>query len=147
MYFRDDGTPREEGETITDPIFARTLATLAEDPLSFYNGSIAREMVKDIQDRGGILTMADLQNFTATPRRVLKSFVNDDILYTTSATSSGSTMIMILNILKGNFRSTEVSLHRCWNHHHTFFFTAFWPSPGSFCSRVAKKLRVCGYHP
>ena len=74
---------------------------LSEDPFSFYNGTIAREMVKDIQDRGGILTMDDLKNFTATKRRVLSSYVNDDILYTTSATSSGSTLIMILNILKG----------------------------------------------
>jgi gamma-glutamyltranspeptidase len=79
------------------------LSELAEDPFSFYNGSIAREMVKDIQDRGGILTLEDLQNFKATTRRVLSSFVNDDILYTTSATSSGSTLIMILNILKGQF--------------------------------------------
>ena len=61
-------------------------------------------MVKDIQDRGGILSMEDLQNFTAINRRVLKSYVNDDILYTTSATSSGSTMIMMLNILKGKYR-------------------------------------------
>ena len=90
VYFYEDGTPRNEGETITDPVFAKTLTELAEDPLSFYNGSIAREIVKDVQDRGGILTLEDLQNFKATTRRVLSSFVNDDILYTTSATSSGS---------------------------------------------------------
>ncbi|CAB4016120.1 gamma-glutamyltranspeptidase 1-like, partial [Paramuricea clavata] len=109
LYFHDDGTPRKEGETITDPVFAKTLTELAENPLSFYNGSLAREMVKDIQDRGGILTLEDLQNFTATTRRVLSSFVNDDILYTTSATSSGSTLIMILNILKG-FKFTPDSI-------------------------------------
>ena len=101
VYFHDDGTPRAEGETITDPVFAKTLVELAENPFSFYNGSIAREMVKDIQDRGGILSMEDLQNFTAINRRVLKSYLSDDTLYTTSATSSGSTMIMMLNILKG----------------------------------------------
>jgi gamma-glutamyltranspeptidase len=84
------------------------LTELSENPLSFYNGSLAREMVKDIQDRGGILTLEDLQNFTATRRRVLSSFVNDDILYTTSATSSGSTLIMILNILKGQFPPTNI---------------------------------------
>ena len=103
MYFDKDGEPRKEGETITDPIFAKTLTELAEDPFSFYNGSIAREMVKDIQSRGGILTMEDLKNFTATKRRVLSTSINNDTLYTTSATTSGSTLITILNILKGSF--------------------------------------------
>ena len=103
MYFHEDGTPREEGENITDPIFAKTLAELSEDPFSFYNGSVAREMVQDIQSRGGILTMEDLQNFTAIKRRVLSASVHDHTLYTTSATSSGSTLIMTLNILKGIF--------------------------------------------
>ncbi|XP_028396634.1 glutathione hydrolase 1 proenzyme-like [Dendronephthya gigantea] len=109
IYFNDDGQPRSEGETIKDPIFAKTLKELSEDPFSFYNGTIAKEMVKDIQDRGGILTMDDLKNFTATNRRVLSSFVNEDTLYTTSATSSGSTLIMILNILKG-FKFTADSI-------------------------------------
>ena len=104
LYFNKDGTARKEGETITDLIFARTLTQLAEDPLSFYNGSIAKEMVEDIKNRGGILTLEDLQNFTATNRRVLSSVINDDTFYTTSATTSGSTLIMILNILKGEFR-------------------------------------------
>ena len=102
VYYDKNGAPRKQGDIITDPVFAKTLQEISEDPYSFYNGSIAKDMVKDIQGRGGILTEDDLKNFTAKEREVLvSSMSDDDILYTTSAPSSGSTMIMILNILKG----------------------------------------------
>lgn len=101
LYFHEDGSPKTEGEIITDPTFARTLEKISVDPYSFYNGTIAQEMISDLQRRGGILSLDDLKTFTAKKRRVLSTSIKDDILYTTSATSSGSTLIMILNILKG----------------------------------------------
>ena len=99
LYYRQDLSPRQKNEIITDPIFAKTLTEISENPMSMYNGSLAREIVKDIQARGGIITEDDLKNFVL---KVLESsMTNDDILYNTSAPSSGSTMIMMLNILKG----------------------------------------------
>lgn len=102
LYYRQDLSPRQKNEIITDPIFAKTLTEISENPMSMYNGSLAREIVKDIQARGGIITEDDLKNFVLKKRKVLESsMTNDDILYNTSAPSSGSTMIMMLNILKG----------------------------------------------
>ena len=102
VYYRKDGVPRKQGEIVTDPIFAKTLTKISQDPLDFYNGGIAKEIVKDIQERGGILTEEDLKNFHVKEREVLVGrMTNDDKLYTSSAPSSGSTLIMILNILKG----------------------------------------------
>ena len=104
MFFHKNGSLRSQGETIKDPIFAKTLTEISQNPMSFYNGSIAREIVKDIKARGGILTEEDLKSFMVKEREVLKSSINNgDTLYTTSAPSSGSTLIMILNILKGGY--------------------------------------------
>ena len=104
IFYHKDGSPRSEGETIKDPIFAKTLTEISQNPMSFYNGSIARELAKDIKARGGIITEEDFKNFTVKERQVLKgSMTNDDTLYTTSAPSSGSTMIMMVNILKGGY--------------------------------------------
>ena len=104
IFYHKDGSPRSEGETIKDPMFAKTLTEISQNPMSFYNGSIARELAKDIKARGGIITEEDFKNFTVKERQVLKgSMTNDDTLYTTSAPSSGSTMIMMVNILKGGY--------------------------------------------
>ena len=104
MFFHKNGSTRSQGDTIKDPIFAKTLTEISQNPMSFYNGSIAREIVKDIKARGGIITEEDLKTFTVKEREVLKSTIhNGDTLYTTTAPSSGSTLIMILNILKGGY--------------------------------------------
>lgn len=102
VFYHNDGSPRKQGENVTDPIFAKTLNEISRNPLDFYNGSISKLIVEDIQARGGILTEKDLRDFTVKEREVLVgSMTDDDKLYTTSAPSSGSTMLMILNILKG----------------------------------------------
>ena len=101
----DDGwTDGRTDECLDACIFAKTLTEISQNPMSFYNGSIARELAKDIKARGGIITEEDFKNFTVKERQVLKgSMTNDDTLYTTSAPSSGSTMIMMVNILKGGY--------------------------------------------
>ena len=48
----EDGRPAVEGEILTSPRLAITLERIAQDPTSFYNGSLAKDIVRDITDRG-----------------------------------------------------------------------------------------------
>ena len=96
---------------MTDPVFTETLRRISEDPLSIHDGLLAQEIAKDIQQRGGIVTEDDLRNSTVNEREVLATSMSDeDTLYTTSTPSSGASLILVLNILKGTvFAKTKVS--------------------------------------
>lgn len=66
MFFdtgKDDVKPM--GSLIKPPSqFCATLKTLMEQsPDSFYNGALANDFVKDVQDLGGIITEDDLKNY------------------------------------------------------------------------------------
>ena len=49
---KQDGSLVKEGDLLKNPKLARTLCRIAKDPMSFYNGRLAREIVDDINDRG-----------------------------------------------------------------------------------------------
>jgi gamma-glutamyltranspeptidase/glutathione hydrolase/leukotriene-C4 hydrolase len=59
-----NGTILKAGDWMNRPVYARTLESIANDGIDvFYNGWIARELVKTVQDLGGILTMEDLAEY------------------------------------------------------------------------------------
>ena len=54
----------KEGDTYTRLDFADTLERIATlGPQDFYEGKTAQGIVKDLQDRGGIITMEDMKNY------------------------------------------------------------------------------------
>jgi gamma-glutamyltranspeptidase/glutathione hydrolase len=73
LYTRPDGTPKRVGEIVRNPDLATTLKSLARDGAeSFYSGAIARGIVKDMEENGGLVTMADLKAAKAVRREPLK---------------------------------------------------------------------------
>lgn len=60
---------RERGDLITVPGLADSLRHIGEEGArTFYEGDLAREMVADIEERGGRLTLADLASYRAEIR-------------------------------------------------------------------------------
>ena len=47
-----DGSLVQEGDIIRNMKFGQTLRRIAEDPFTFYNGTLAQDIVDDITDRG-----------------------------------------------------------------------------------------------
>ena len=83
------------------PKFARTLERIRDNPDRFYTGELAEDIVKDIQDGGGIITLQDLQNYTTVVRKPLSATMGNYTWYTNPPPGSGAVLSMILNILKG----------------------------------------------
>ncbi|XP_036598034.1 glutathione hydrolase 1 proenzyme-like [Trichosurus vulpecula] len=110
--FCRDGKILQQGEIVKMPQLAMTYETLAwEGADAFYNGSLAQQIVRDVQAAGGILSLEDLNSYRAEViENPLNFSLGDYIVYTPSAPLSGPVLSLILNILKGyNFSEASVS--------------------------------------
>ncbi|XP_063769107.1 glutathione hydrolase 1 proenzyme [Pseudophryne corroboree] len=110
VFCNAEGKVLEKGNIVKWPKLADTLQILAEDANSFYTGSLAKQIVKDIQQAGGIITEEDLRNYKVTIEENPLSFqLGDFTLISPSAPLSGPVLGLILNILNGfNFSSNSV---------------------------------------
>ncbi|BFZ00010.1 hypothetical protein BsWGS_03048 [Bradybaena similaris] len=107
-YFDENGNIYPVGTPIKLPRLAKTFMTIAEDPLSFYNGSLAADIVSDISDAGGIITLDDMRNYTlkwTTPS--VMNLPGNISVHSMPPPGSGPVLGYILNILSGYKLSPE----------------------------------------
>jgi len=52
LFVKDDGSMVTEGDLLVNKKLANTFRRIAFDPMTFYTGSLAREIVDDIQEYG-----------------------------------------------------------------------------------------------
>ncbi|XP_050684638.1 glutathione hydrolase 1 proenzyme-like isoform X2 [Leptidea sinapis] len=103
-YVNEDGVFRKAG-TIVKPSedLCRTLERIAlNGGDDLYNGSVARDLVKDLKEVGSIITAQDLRNYQPKITEPLVVPLRDgDTLFTPPPPSSGLILANILNILNG----------------------------------------------
>ncbi|KAG6886421.1 hypothetical protein C0992_004024 [Termitomyces sp. T32_za158] len=88
--FAPHGVLLREGETIRRTNLARTLQMIAKEGSSaFYKGSIGNALVRKVRATGGILSHADLENFSVKVRPALESTYRNRKVYTTHPPTSG----------------------------------------------------------
>ncbi len=97
------GTPLAVGSTLRQPALATTLrAIAARGRDAFYSGPIAAAWTRELQQQGGIITMADLAGYKAVWREPVRSTYRGYSLFTMPPSSSGGvTITETLNILEG----------------------------------------------
>jgi len=98
-----EGNLKKLGTVLKMPKFARTLEIIRDNPESFYTGELAKDIVKDVQDNGGIITLEDMKKYNVSVRKPLSAEMGDYIWYTNPPPGSGAVLSLILNILKGNY--------------------------------------------
>lgn len=105
--YAPDGVRKKEGDTVSNPRLADTLALVAENGASaFYSrtSSLAQQLVADIQQAGGIITADDLHNYlhnaTVKVRRPVKGFYRGLEVLSAGPPFGGACVVMALNLLE-----------------------------------------------
>jgi len=102
-YFKNDqGEQLEFGKLWKQPELAKTLKEIRDYGRDgFYKGFVAKEIVRFMKENGGIITMEDLDRYTAVERKPIKgSFKGYDIYSMPPPSSGGVALIEMLNIME-----------------------------------------------
>jgi len=91
-----------EGDVLKRPKLGETYKKLAKEGAdAFYTGSMAAQIVKDIQTAGGFITLTDLSGYRAIERGPLRTRVKGLELLTTPPPGSGALISLALKIMAG----------------------------------------------
>ncbi|HEX9162682.1 MAG TPA: gamma-glutamyltransferase [Thermoanaerobaculia bacterium] len=99
--FQRDGKFYELNDLFMQPELAATLARIEANPNDFYAGETAKRILDDVKAHGGIITAADLKNYTPTIRKPLTStYRGHEIITMPPPSSGGVALIEMLNMLE-----------------------------------------------
>lgn len=95
VFLHSDGTPRGEGETITQTQLAATLQSLGDDPVAnFYHGDTAARIAAFVKKRGGLLSTKDLAAYAPVWRAPLQGDYRGYRVFSMPPPSSGGGMLL-----------------------------------------------------
>jgi len=93
LYGEDDAYVKE-GDLIVNEELAAFLESLADDRgESFYRGDTARSIVADMQEKNGLLTVQDLNQYSVVERKPIKINYRDAEFFTSPPPSMGGSLI------------------------------------------------------
>lgn len=103
LFFKPDSSPYEIGELWQQRDLAWTLQQIAKrGKLGFYEGEVAKRIVKDMEANNGLITMKDLAGYQVVEREPVRGTYRDyEIVATPPPSSGGIHIIQMLNILEG----------------------------------------------
>lgn len=102
VFLHPDGSPRKEGETITQTDLAATLQALGDRPVeNFYHGEIATKLADFVKSKGGVLSAGDLAAYRALWREPVQGDYREYRIYSMPPPSAGGGMLLeALDILE-----------------------------------------------
>ena len=101
--FLPGGAPPRPGDLVVRPGYAETLEKIARGGSDvLYRGELARAVVDDMEENGGILTLEDLAEYELIMRRPIRGTYRDryEVYSVAPVSSGGAHIIQILNILE-----------------------------------------------
>lgn len=102
IYFRSDGSPLKEGDLFVQPELAETYSRIAREGSDyFYRGEFARRLASFMQDKGGLITLPDMEAYRAVVRDPVVGTYRDYTVFGMPPPSSGGVhVVQILNMLE-----------------------------------------------
>ncbi len=98
IYLKE-GLPYEPGDLFRNPELAETLQLIAQRGIEiFYQGEIARKIVRAVQEKGGLMTLEDLAHYRAVEVEPLRGQYREAEIYTIPPPGSGLHLLQLLNI-------------------------------------------------
>lgn len=93
----------KKGDRIKRLKLAETLELIADEGVDtlYNNGTVAKLLVKEIREMGGILTEQDFMNYTVHWEDSISTTFMDNTIHTVPLPASGSVLVLLLNILNG----------------------------------------------
>jgi len=102
-YFKkDNGELTQFGELWKQPELANTLSEIRDHGQDgFYKGVVAEEIVRFMEENGGIISIEDLERYTAVEREPIKGTYRDYEIYSMAPPSSGGVaLIEMMNLME-----------------------------------------------
>ncbi|XP_071765602.1 gamma-glutamyltransferase 5a isoform X2 [Centroberyx gerrardi] len=102
LFSDENGKMLKTGDTVKFERLADTLETIANEGAdAFYTGKIAEDLIRDIQQAGGTLTMEDLASYKVTVTDAWAVPLGDYQMHIPPPPAGGVILSLILNIMKG----------------------------------------------
>ena len=101
-YYKKDKSNYQAGELLKLPDLAWTLKQLSDNgPGAFYEGEIAKKIIKEMKRNQGLISAEDLKNYKAVERSPVEGTYKDfRIVSMPPASSGGVHLIQMLNMLE-----------------------------------------------
>eukprot|EP00066_Takifugu_rubripes_P024514 XP_011613780.1 PREDICTED: gamma-glutamyltransferase 5 [Takifugu rubripes] len=102
LFSDKDGNLLKTGDIVKFQKLADTLETIAQDgAAAFYRGTIAKDLIRDIQEAGGTLTAEDLAAYRAVVTDAWSIPLGEFNMYFPPPPAGGAVVAFAINILKG----------------------------------------------
>ncbi|CAJ1068115.1 gamma-glutamyltransferase 5a [Xyrichtys novacula] len=102
LYSDENGKLLQTGDIIKFEKLADTMEVIAKHGAdAFYNGSIAEDLIRDMQEAGGTITMQDLAAYRVTVTDAWAVPLGEYQMYIPPPPAGGIILSLVLNILKG----------------------------------------------
>lgn len=110
LFSDAEGKPLKTGDNVKFKKLADTLEMIANHgPEAVYTGQIAKDLISDIQEAGGKMTLDDLASYKATKSEAWNFSLGDFQVHFPPPPAGGALLALVLNILKGYNFTAESS--------------------------------------
>lgn len=109
--FKPNGFLLRIGDVLRRPKLANTYERIAEHGADiFYKGAIAQQIVKDVREAGGALSLKDLSSYKAIVRKPLETELKGFTMLSNPPPGSGCLIALALKIMEGyNWKAEDIN--------------------------------------
>ena len=107
VLHHDDGRPLGEGDIVRVPCLADSLRAIAADVSALYGGKLGQDIAAGVRSHGGLLGLADLENYAPVAREPVQTQIGDWNVATNPPPAVGGACLAGMLALLQNMESDD----------------------------------------